>query len=251
MRSAVRVVQHPDAFLEDVPPAAELQQLLARYRAQVASGSGSGAAGKKVRSKNVKKKSSEGVDGLLAGDAAGDAKPKKQKKKKKGKGRKQQQQQPVYLSQMDHLLHTLVWPSITAAGNLGVDSETRCCIFQNSTKPPMMPRLVTSSAPVLLLLLLTCASCSPASASRRLFNIQARVPDSTTAAVKPVRNSLLYECFCISTYPYIKHEKRFVQAADAADVGAGKVPTCPAGGWQPGSAAYGSTGCRLVKGQLD
>uniref|UniRef100_A0A383W309 Secreted protein n=2 Tax=Tetradesmus obliquus TaxID=3088 RepID=A0A383W309_TETOB len=114
-----------------------------------------------------------------------------------------------------------------------------------------MPRPVPSTGPVLLLLLLACSSCSPASASRHLFNTQARVPDSTTVVTKPDPNSLLYECFCISTYPYVKHEKRFVQAADAADVRAGKVPTCPAGGWQPGSAAYGSTGCRLVKGQLD
>jgi hypothetical protein len=118
-----------------------------------------------------------------------------------------------------------------------------------------MRRLVILAAPMLLLLLLTLASCSAASASttssRRLLNIQARVPDSTVVAVKPARDALLYECFCINTYPYIQHEKRFMQAAEASDVRAGKVPTCPAGGWQPGSAVYGSTGCKLIKGQLD
>jgi hypothetical protein len=111
MRNAVRVVQHPDAFLEDVPPAAELQQLLARYRAQVASGRGSssGAAGSGTKGKSKKaKKLKEHVAAVgLAADAAGEVKPKKKKKKSKRKTDKQQQQQPVYLSQMDHLLHTV------------------------------------------------------------------------------------------------------------------------------------------------
>jgi hypothetical protein len=110
MRNAVRVVQHPDAFLEDVPPAAELQQLLARYRAQVASGRGSssGAAGSGTKGKGKKvKKPKEHVAAVgLAADAAGEVKPKKKKKKSKRKTDKQQQP-PVYLSQMDHLLHTV------------------------------------------------------------------------------------------------------------------------------------------------
>jgi hypothetical protein len=115
MRSVVRVVQHPDAFLEDVPPAAELQQLLARYRAQVASGrgsrSGAGGGGKKGTGKKVKKPTEQAAAcaaTVVAAYGAGEVKPnKKKKKKKKSKGRKQQQQQPVYLSQMDHLLHTV------------------------------------------------------------------------------------------------------------------------------------------------
>jgi hypothetical protein len=111
MRSAVRVVQHPDAFLEDVPPAAELQQLLARYRAQVASGSVSGATGVEAKGKKTRKSKARAAavemgDMGIATAAAGDVKPKKRKKKGKGKKEKQQQQ-PVYLSQMDHLLHTV------------------------------------------------------------------------------------------------------------------------------------------------
>jgi hypothetical protein len=111
IRSAVRVVQHSDAFLKDVPPAAELMQLLARYRAQVASGSGCGAAADKAKGKKVKKSKAAAAGGDHAAAAAGgEIKPKK-KKKKKGKGRKQQQQ-PVYLSQMDHLLHTVSDPGV-------------------------------------------------------------------------------------------------------------------------------------------
>jgi hypothetical protein len=115
----------------------------------------------------------------------------------------------------------------------------------------VMRHITSLTAAVLLLLALAYCSAVTASNTRRLLNIQARVPDSTEVTIKPVRESLLYECFCISTYPYIKHEKRFTQAAEASDVRAGKVPTCPAGGWQPGSALYGSTGCKLIKGQLD
>jgi hypothetical protein len=119
-----------------------------------------------------------------------------------------------------------------------------------------MPQLasVTTSVLVILTLAYCCSvSASSTASSRRLLNIQARVPDSTAmlAASKPDSTALLYECFCISTYPYIKKEKRFMQTAETSDVRAGKVPTCPAGGWQPGSAQYGSTGCKLVKGQLD
>jgi hypothetical protein len=110
MRSAVRVVQHPDAFLEDVAPAAELQQLLAMYRAQVASGRGSssGAAGggHKGKGKKVGKPIEHTATAALgAADGASEVKPKKKKKKSKRKTDKQQQ--PEYLSQMDHLLHTV------------------------------------------------------------------------------------------------------------------------------------------------
>ncbi|KAF6260908.1 hypothetical protein COO60DRAFT_841782 [Scenedesmus sp. NREL 46B-D3] len=116
-----------------------------------------------------------------------------------------------------------------------------------------MPRQVFLVNTVLLLLTLACCASASASgswsSSRRLLRIQARVPDSTS--IQPNRNTLLFECFCISTYPYVQHEKRFVKSAAASDVRAGKVPTCPTGGWQPGSAQYGSSGCRLIKGQLD